>query len=305
MHRILNFVFLALGGIGVTACGGSTMSSSGSIETEPTTIQSLVDTNEASFSNALSVLARDTSAGMVMSSDRKEVTVTPSKNAAGVVVYNVTAFGRTVTFEPSDLNSSGSSFSKTLPDGTKVFMWSFDGSWDKIQQGTSKFKYMVRFSTSDIADGVNTRAYGVMGTPTAVAQLPTSGSATYFAERGMRADAYLTTDPDQRVRLYGDVNLDVDFGKSQISGEFNNLTDEDGTESVAVLKLKPAAVRNGTFATTLSIENGASDETLKASAVNGRFYGDEAQEVGGDLSFTTSTAGSQIVAAGAFGAKKQ
>lgn len=301
MFSKINLIVLA--GIGLAACN-STVSTSG--PSDPT-IQALVESGEgASFSNAMSILVRDENGGTVVSGDRQDVSVTTTKNDAGDVILNLTALGRTVSFAPSDLSASGTEYQKTLADGTKVFLWTYDGTWEEVQKGDGKFKYMVRFGTSDVVNGVNTRGYGVMGTKTTAAQLPTSGSAVYSAEKGMVLNLYPTTDPDGKISMAGDVELNMDFANSQISGEFKNLVYSDGQAETSIFKVNPASVNNGSFSTTLTSQGGGTESpTLTSSSVNGAFFGAEAQEVGGDLSFSASSNGANYVAAGVFGATKQ
>lgn len=308
MSTLLKLGCFLVASAGLVACNStssanSTISTTGAT-TSPETVPE-VDETEANFSSAMSILVRNTGAGTVVSSDRQDVSVTTDVNSKGDVIVELTALGRTVTFEPSDLDVAGNQFAKTLPDGTRVFLWTYDGTWSEVQRGDGKFTYMARFGTSDVVGDVNTRGYGVLGVQTTAAQLPTSGSARYIAEDGMRADVYPANDPSGRLSMYADVDLNMDFATSQISGEFKNIEYGDGSTEPAILKINPATVTNGSFATTMAIEGAASGETLSASSVNGSFYGDAAQEVGGDLSFTTTSAGGSAVGAGVFGASKQ
>ncbi|MEM9581019.1 MAG: transferrin-binding protein-like solute binding protein [Pseudomonadota bacterium] len=312
MNR-LAFFLLPLTFAGLAACnsGGS---SGGDTQTPPTPPAAPLDTVSArieadgpvDFSTTASVLRRNGRANTARIASRQPVSFRFRKSATDDSVVLVTALGREVKFDPDDLSTSGFEYGRRLRGGTRVYLFTFDGTWAQVENGSSRFDHMVRVGVSDVVENINTRTYGVFGVRTTAAQLPTSGSASYREIEGMRAEVYGSTDSANASYLIADVAVDMDFATSQVSGNFSNLRFPSGGRLDLTLAIDPATVSNGAFQTTLTAVNGEPGQALASSNVNGAFYGPKAEEVGGDFSFTSVATADSIpaVAAGVFGARQ-
>ena len=278
-------------------------------EAEPESIARLFENaNAVSYATSGFTIENDRG-GDAMLTGSKNVTVEAiNDETTGETQVMLTAFGQTVTFSEADLTTP-TRFSKELPTtgaiATRVTLDSLDGDWSDVQDGNTDFKYLVRFR-ADVSDANNNsfnQFYGALGDVTP--DMPTGSNATYT---GSATGTLLSDKTVPGQEMTADFSLNVDLRNANIGGSVTNIT-FDGTAEPTEFEIKNVPITNSTFKSTLEIDPtscGNDCVTLSKSNVDGSFFGDDAQEVGGSLEFEGSDSdGGEFIAIGAFGATKQ
>jgi len=197
-------------------------------------------------------------------------------------------------------------FTITLPDGTNVFLWTNGQSWEEVFAGNGLFTYVVQFGTDDLLPGINQsrRFYSVLGIETPQANVPTSGTATY---NGTFFGTFYLTNSTVGTFTTGSVALNADFGAATIGGLIDNVTD-GGVATQTRFNVDQTNINGGEFNTTISVDQSScapNCATINSSNVAGKFYGPNAEEVGGFFSIdSTSTAGNNVITHGNFAGKQ-
>ena len=262
----------------------------------------------STLSSRSEMLIRDRSNNTVGRARRQDVSVKAiNSRSNGNVDVELTAFGRTVTFSPDDLNDDGWLYTKQLEDGeTTVYLASIDGTWEDLRNGTSIFKYFARISATDFNETtqVNNRLYSVIGETTA--DMPISGNATFNGHAF--GDVYTDNVADSQRTISADAQFDVAFANGgTIEGRFTNILVGD-TGRPPDLIIARTAISNGTFRSTFASDVAGYPtecDPIDTARINGQFFGPNAEELGGDFSFRGGTGGAApFVAAGSFGAKQ-
>lgn len=140
------------------------------------------------------------------------------------------------------------------------------------------------------APGLQTHYYFSVGDVTPASSMPTSGTARYS---GFSSDSTWT----QRR-----VNFDVDFGAKTVDGGVSSLLDDNGNDNGIVSFRLHGNINGSSFSGVRhQIENTTDSDAVMN--MKGRFYGPNAEEMGGVYYGRDGTAGDQNIS-GAFGAKR-
>lgn len=251
-----------------------------------------------------------------------------SKNDTGGV--DMTVNGQTVSFAAADayIDEPGT------PDAGKSYGWETDKG--------SLFSYYGG-ETKDVLDGTDTNYLQVWGvynpdkksndfavvgaeTPTTAVEKATA-TATYNGKA--RVDMRLKDLPEERIQVKGDMTLTADFGARQVSGEIavtqgrysGNREDEGYTDTgwvaggAGTVAMTPAAITgNGFSGGTLKQGADVSLPTvvtqdveidISGSTYSGRFYGPDANQVGGAINVIGQTDSGPGVGQGFFAGDRQ
>ncbi|AUI65139.1 MULTISPECIES: Slam-dependent surface lipoprotein [Glaesserella] len=277
MKGITKLSLTLLAGIVLTACGGS---GGGSSSNSASSVQPIDTSSSTATSNNSTSSPSNTT-----SSNSTNSATTVSNSTGGTYVFSGIDDNVTTTYkvlnDASDLNF-------IVVDGQKIrvaYSNITSGSWTTINNTSvccGKFTD-VRFGAIG-STGPNEKDYIFYnGNPTQ--SVPTSGSATYtghFIITGNHPVAFEDED-----YLKGNVNFTANFSAKTLAG---NLTDVAG--------LNPISVNTQISGNSFTGEANSSDFATKA-VVEGKFFGENAKELGGIFKDNGSTWG------GAFGASKQ
>lgn len=298
----LPIMFLASGCLGTSVEEGS----------EIVPISSFIAGNETAFEAEAAYVLRDTSGQTVSSGDPQDVSISFVATSGDQYEVHLETLGNTVVFTEDDLNEEGYEYSQLLDDGvTTAYLWVMGGTWAEVFAGETGFDYIVPFGTSDYDDdtGINDRLHGVIGLATPANDLPTTaGSVAY--DGTLSGTIFTGNDPDQRYRANADVELNVTFATSEISGQVGNFVIDDDDPQEDVYFIDSTSIENGTFSSSLTPDLSSCEAdgcaTLTASDVSGAFYGPNGEEIGGTVEMEGVTSGdSDFVFTGAFGAGQE
>lgn len=147
--------------------------------------------------------------------------------------------------------------------------------------------HFVDFAEGLFDDNVNTIGYGfgVVGTPTEVADMPgaitatyTGGAAGYYTEH----NPFTPTEITGVEPFYGDTSLNVNFGTTAITGTIDIFRRSD---DVALHNFTVTGNVAGGNGLTLNLTNGATN----TGTGTGSFYGAQAAELAGQFSASDAT----------------
>jgi hypothetical protein len=153
------------------------------------------------------------------------------------------------------------------------------------------------------------------GIPTTMAQMPTSGSASYTGK--VTGAVVFSTQPS--VTFAGNIALNADFAANAISGQATNLQTSAlpfaYDEPVVTGRMNDIALTGGTItgttfsgtATAAAAQAGVTTYDIHGvtGQFGGKFYGPHAAELAGSLSMSGTIPGAtQPTVIGAFGARK-
>jgi hypothetical protein len=204
--------------------------------------------------------------------------------------------GQTISFAGSDVNAEGNGWEK---DDGKTKLTSFwGGDVGKIVDGTdTNYVQVWRYRTGSGND--LTRGFATIGVETPTSEVGTmTAKATYKGDA--RVDMAMADHPGQQIQVKGDMTLNADFTAKSVDGSIDNLKGryvegDAGTgawekaSSGSVALNKGTISGNGFSGGTLTQKNVAfSDAVTQGTEVNidgstysGRFYGPNADQVGG------------------------
>lgn len=306
--------------LGLTGCGGS--DSGGEPVTVPPPIiadtarsasdtiaaRSADTTTRTEFLSKTTRLKNDYSTQTISATGSDETSVLLSHNSSGDVVLKLTAFDEEIDFILADASAGiPSELQKQLPNGTTtLFLWTFEDDWNGALT-TEGSKYLVTYGASkfDTVTGVNDRAYGVIGLETPLANIPSDVIAVY---RGaLKMDAYLASAPDDVFQIYGDIAINASFETDTVNGHIDRLIIGDLPQLSEILIDDMSLTGNGYQGTVrydLTTCTTGGCGTIVSSDLNGKFYGNTAQETAGTLVFEgVSSDGFVYTAAGVFEAE--
>ena len=290
-----------LSAIGLCACGGAqTSSGEGTFAgIENSSVKSFVQgANNAEITTQASYLLRDRQADTVAVGAAKPITAQALPQADGSVNIRVKALGHDVTFKPEHLEAKGNQYTIVLSDGvTMLHLWTRHGTFPDILSGATDYDYVFSVGFADYASdtGVNNRLEGVFGLLTSPTSLPVAGDARFTGE--VNGVSYIAGSADNRETLKGAMTLDVNFETKQISGDITGVAPVDDPSGAFDLQVNPTRYAQGGFQTDLTLHPtrcGALCGASVTSQMNGAFYGDKAQEVGGNISATLNATNPRV-----------
>ncbi len=143
------------------------------------------------------------------------------------------------------------------------------------------------------------RSFGVVGLRTPVAAVNARSDVASYGG-GFLVGNYTagTATINDRVTYFGTMNATVDFGAGQLSSgaldvTLEQLGNDPTTAATGSLTLSSAPLTNGGF--TTGLRSGVAGLTIQpGSTVSGRFYGPNAQEVGGTITYDATLNSQQV-----------
>lgn len=223
-------------------------------------------------------------------------TRTEDASGAITVTYQTTAGGRSVTFLPGDFTQRDSEAVAASSPG-----FDYGESWADNAAGFA-LQHM-RVGVLQYPDqGTTIPVWFAFGHETPAANLPASGSATYSGQTA----GYLWQPSGGSLIgsvLEGDIRVTANFATRNLTGTIDNLTTDAGSGAVALGHAFQVGGTIAPSATSIQIVSGTVTSTtlLGGGELEGRFFGPNANEVGGTWSYADS-AGSLTIQA-AFGAR--
>jgi hypothetical protein len=245
-----------------------------------------------------------------------------SKNDAGGV--DMTVNGQTVSFAAADAYIEGPG-----PEAGQSYGWENDkgdlfsyygGETKDILDGTDT-SYLQVWGTYN--SDKNSNDYAVVGaeTPTSVID-KTTATASYEGEA--RVDMRLENQPAERIDVKGNMALDADFTARTVKGniavtqgryrgnEYPKTGWMPGSGNIAMTEAKISG--NGFSGGTLTQGTDVSlptevtqdvDIDISGSTYSGRFYGPNAEQVGGAINVTGTSESGAVVGQGYFAGDKK
>lgn len=253
--------------------------------------------------------------------------VTQGSNSPGIGDGGLVTTGtNTLQIRPNSATLSGVT---TVPDtGIMNLTGSANGVRTYSNGGSSAVLYTSvangfggTQNLTDASFGVFSTAYNTseliaggfhMGTATPMANVPTTGTATY---RGTFAGfAYTEGAAANASALLGNATVTANFGANTVGGQISNLN-RNGVATGVNLDFNSTLVGGSYFGTVTGVTSaatGAPVATIASSNVNGTFYGTNAAETAANVAVRTTTnpgltggAGtSGVVVVGAYGARR-
>ena len=218
----------------------------------------------------------------------------PSPDEAPTVI--VDAFGRETVFSASDY---GGGFFYTLEDGNDVFeLGTWADTWLESADGDGLYHFLIPVGGDYYSSDTDSAKwwYGVFGLETDPGNVPEVGSATFTGGSFFQLHAV----DDEFYRLYTDLMLNVDFGTETVSGQLYEFeiwnVDSEEYEDLPqnpgiVFNILETEIGGNGFSSALAYDPGSctdipcTGDLTAVSSIEGRFFGDAAQEAGGTLQF--------------------
>lgn len=201
-------------------------------------------------------------------------------------------------------------FTRLNSDGKAIFGTRVptNSTFEAFLTGLSAYDYLMplrTFAYSQDASSEIDRSYGVFGLETLASDLP---NATASFSGGFLVDLYDVNSPrtDGRTAFFGDATLTVDFANNQVtSGSLDIVTRAEGydptTTQTGAFTIAPTPLSDNGFSAGLSA-NVTGLSVDPGGTINGTFFGNAAQEVGGSITFEGNLDGTDRVATGIFSA---
>lgn len=238
------------------------------------------------------------------------------KNADGGV--DMTVNGETVSFTADDqFREDG--WEKTAGNYKALVNRKPGGaSTSNALDGTDESYLQVWEYDSTTDDGKNLLGYAVVGAETKPATLSGHANATYKGTA--HADTFLVADAYERTGVKGDLTLTANFTEGKVTGQIDNIEGRvRGAETGYVwsdwvalgpdsnVEMTKANISSNGFAGGKLVAHDPSGElgSLGGSTYSGRFYGPDADQVGGVMTIKGTAGEDKFVGRGYFTGNKQ
>lgn len=233
------------------------------------------------------------------------------KNGTGV---DLTVNGETITFADGDLVPENDGWEKQKPDGSdykSVFVFTADSAKSALD-GTDK-NYLQVWQYDNWNGDKGTRGFAVIGAETDPQVVKSHANATYQGKA--RADTWMENDSQERTGVRGDLTLNADFQAGSVTGKIDKIeartrgadtndkwTDWAAADAGANIEMTKAAISANGFSDGKLIAHDPSGEVgnLDGSTYSGRFYGPNAEQVGGVMSIKGTSPDGKFVGNGFF-----
>lgn len=237
------------------------------------------------------------------------------KNGNGV---DLTVNGETITFSDSDLTPEKDGWEKQKPDGSDykgAYVFDADSAKSALD-GTDK-SYLQVWQYESWNGDKATRGFAVIGAETDPQIVKSQANATYSGKA--LADTWMENDSRERAGVRGDLTLKADFQAGSVTGKIDKLeartrgadTDDKWTawaaaDTGANIEMTKAAISANGFSDGKLVAHDPSGEVgnLDGSTYSGRFYGPNAEQVGGVMSIKGASQDGKFVGNGFFAGKK-
>lgn len=209
----------------------------------------------------------------------------------------------TFHFTAADLSADGYGFE--LPDGSaSLWAWNGNSMADALDPNGGRYSLVFDYHYDFEAGDTGANGFAVVGSETDEADLAALPTATYAGSARVRVapEEGFTNYRDVVAEARGDVALTADFGAGEVSGDVTNLEyreprNVDPTRSWTpfdgALTLETAAIEGNGFtgAVTADADFETNVGTIdEGSTYSGTFFGPHAEEVGGGINLTGTSA---------------
>jgi hypothetical protein len=258
-----------------------------------------------------SLITADTSGDQVVAGESKPGEFKIAANGNGGV--DMTVNGQTVSFASGDKDPDPDTAGWKKTDGTTTTTltsyWADDV--DKVVDGTdTDYLQVWKYNVDDGDKALS--GYAVVGAETPEDFVKTSASATYKGTA--RVDMALAEDADEQIHVKGKMTLNADFAARSVSGNVTDLRGrysgneypETGWEAASggSIDMNKATISGNGFAggtlTQKDVEFSDNvthgvEVNIDGSTYSGRFYGPEANQVGGIINVNGTADGTHKV----------
>lgn len=312
--KIITISAAAITTLTLTACGGSTSSGTeivGVTLPAAEAASQVFATGTGDLGDALSagepLAARNVSSASILriydakTSEPLNADVQIVQNADGELGLIVDGVRHNFTAAERKVEDDGKVYGYEFDDSEDSYynLFSWKGELDEaVASGNgyaSPFEYYF-----DSGDGNAKLGFVVVGTETAAAGLPTTGSAEFTGSSTINifpAENF-TSHSEVRQRVRGDVVMDVNFLDSTISGAISDLKlrvpgSDDDNSVAGVISMEETGINANGYRGDLSMDAaGVAAFEIATSDIgeySGAFYGPGAEETGGAIVTTTKT----------------
>jgi len=296
---------------------GSGPKVTGNIDPNQVIAKNKEDTASKALSDGKELKASPITTAFIATQDGKASAATASdfsikKDGTGAIL---TVNGEKIAFADKDKSDDGGWEREDSSKYEGLFLVSGDNA-GKALNGTDA-NYLQVWQYSKFAGNQGYRGFGVVGAETDPSVVKSAANATYKGTAG--AETWATADSQLRTQVRGDLTLNADFQKGSVTGSIDNLSrrSRDGNVSSTYSPWTAAAAGTSIAMTESKISgNGFSGGTLVAndpggdvgnlagSTYSGKFYGPNAEQVGGVMSLNGKTTDGSYVGTGYFAGDK-
>jgi hypothetical protein len=243
--------------------------------------------------------------------DGNDLLVTIGEKGGAQYVYRIVD-AASITESFVTIDTPGGDYFDLFINGGGTFADLFDSN---IGSGYAR---RVGLYYSPAGEGLGYETRSVIGTETQDSMIAglaaLNATATYSGRAGINIRDANQGWPGFNGNLSGDLDLVANFGSGKISGSMNNLFLELGagqtttstSDPAGSIRLDEAAIQKNAFAGTMSPDAvlSASDPAVATFAAGGKysgaFYGPNAEEVGGTMTFDADVDGTRYLGIGNF-----
>ena len=229
-----------------------------------------------------------------------DVTASIKRNDDGALT--VTIDGEELAFTPADVNGDGDGYEVEV-DGKFAGVYNYNGPVEDLLTAGNGFAQVVQiFRSSENAEGhvSGDSTFAIFGTETADEDLkvvPNSG---------------FESNSESRYKVRSEIAMTADFGAGEIWGTIGNTTIEDPEDGVrdaveGTIAMDKTTFDNNGFAGTLTADaDFISDIDVNSAegTYSGAFYGPNAEQVAGALTFGIGADDGSLNGNGYFSADK-
>ncbi|MEO9466769.1 transferrin-binding protein-like solute binding protein [Sulfitobacter pontiacus] len=224
-----------------------------------------------------------------------DVTASIKRNDDGALT--VTIDGEELAFTPADVNGEGDGYEVEV-DGKSAAVYNFNGPVEELLTAGNGFAQVVNiFRSSENAEGhvSGDSTFAILGTETADADLKDLPKAQYSGRSRVNVvpNSGFESNRESRFKVRSEVAMTADFGAGEVWGTIGNTTVEDpetgDIDSVGgTVSMDKSSFDNNGFAGTLTPDETFIDELDVVSLsgnYSGAFYGPDADEVAGVMTW--------------------
>lgn len=240
------------------------------------------------------------------------------KNSVGGA--DMTVNGQTISFSAADATGPDD-FDKVDANGKSFGLWNYSSDSAKAAiDGTDKNYLQVwgYYADDTTAAGRGFNGFAVVGAETDPSVVKSHANATYLGDA--RAETELASNVNEKTTVKGKLTLNADFQQGSVSGKIDNLKGrvqgaetggkwtqyQDAAAGTNIEMTKAQISANGFAGGKLVAHDpGGAIGSLEGSTYSGRFYGPDADQVGGVMAIQGSDPDGKFVGTGYFAGQKQ
>tara|TARA_A100000171_G_scaffold50537_1_gene62249 strand:+ start:235 stop:1239 length:1005 start_codon:yes stop_codon:yes gene_type:complete len=243
-----------------------------------------------------------------------DVTASIKRNDDGALT--VTIDGEELAFTPADVNGEGDGYEVEV-DGKFAGVYNYNGPVEDLLTAGNGFAQVVQiFRSSENAEGhvSGDSTFAIFGTETADEDLKDLPKAEYTGRSRINVvpNSGFESNSESRYKVRSEIAMTADFGAGEIWGTIGNTTIEDPEDGVrdaveGTIAMDKTTFDNNGFAGTLTADaDFISDIDVNSAegTYSGAFYGPNAEQVAGALTFGIGADDGSLNGNGYFSADK-